>query len=122
MPDRPKCPCMGGSLDKLIHPAILIVLARGPLHGYRIAREIGEMPLFDGDAPDVSGVYRFLKTMEKKGFVVSFWDTSNTGPAKKSYQITETGEHCLRQWVATLDRYRTGLTQLLRAARKAAEH
>ena len=111
---------MGDSLDKLIHPAILVVLSRGPLHGYRIASEIGKM-LFGGHDPDVSGVYRFLKTMEKNGFVVSSWDASNTGPAKKSYQITEAGEHCLRQWVDTLDTYRDGVSRLLKAARKAAE-
>ena len=118
--DSPACPCLGGTLDKMLHPAILVVLAGGPLHGYQIAKKIGEMPLLRGQRPDVSGVYRFLKIMEQNGFVVSEWDTSEGGPAKKAYRITPAGQHCLRQWIDTLEGYRDGITHLLRAARKAA--
>lgn len=74
MPDFPDCPCSGGTLDKLIQPAILAVLSEGPSHGYRIAESIGEMPNFVGEKPDVSGIYRFLKNMESKGLVISIWD------------------------------------------------
>ncbi|MBN2021155.1 MAG: helix-turn-helix transcriptional regulator [Pirellulales bacterium] len=117
----PACPCLGGTLDKLLHPAILVVLSRGPLHGYRIAQEIGGMPLLGGHAPDVSGIYRFLKHMEQEDFVVSTWDTSTCGPAKKAYEITPEGRRCLRQWIDTLAGYRDGISHLLRSARKAAE-
>lgn len=114
------CPCAGGTLDKLIQPAILVVLAEGPLHGYRLAERIGAMPGFAGDKPDVSGVYRFLKAMERKGLVLSSWDLSETGPARKTYQTTPKGHRCLRRWIKTLQEYREGIAALLRAARKAA--
>ena len=120
-PDMAACPCVGGTLDKLIHPAILVVLAEGPLHGYRIAQKIGDMPLLRGQAPDASGVYRFLKNMERKGYVVSEWDTSEGGPAKKAYQITPKGQDCLHRWIETLETYRNGITHLLRAARRVAK-
>ena len=55
--DLADCPCSGGTLDKLIQPAVLIVLAEGPLHGYRLAERIGTMPTLGGQKPDVSGVY-----------------------------------------------------------------
>jgi PadR family transcriptional regulator, regulatory protein PadR len=119
--DLAACPCAGGTLDKLIQPAILVVLSEGPLHGYRLAERIGLMPLLGGQKPDASGVYRFLKGMEHNGLVVSSWDTSESGPAKKAYQITPAGENCLRQWVNTLKQYRDGITTLLRAAKKAVE-
>jgi DNA-binding PadR family transcriptional regulator len=112
---------MGSSLDKLIHPAILTVLAAGPAHGYRIAQEIGHMPLLRGQTPDVSGVYRFLKTMENQGYVTASWDTSERGPAKKSYEITPAGQECLGQWIGTLEVYRDGITRLLKSARKASQ-
>jgi DNA-binding PadR family transcriptional regulator len=115
-----ECPCSGGTLDKLIQPAIFVVLAEGPVHGYRLAERIGEMPMFGGRKPDTSGVYRFLKGMEGKGLVASSWDTSESGPAKKCYRITPAGERCLRQWIKTLEEYREGITLLLRSARKAA--
>lgn len=119
LPSLGDCPCAGGTLDKLIQPAILIVLAQGPLHGYALAERLSQMPLLGGHKPDGSGVYRFLKTMERKGLVTSSWDTSQTGPAKRAYQITPTGERCLRTWIKTLEDYRDGVNDLLRAARKA---
>jgi DNA-binding PadR family transcriptional regulator len=116
-----ECPCAGATLDKLIQPAILVVLSGAPLHGYRIAEEIGEMPSFGGQKPDVSGVYRFLKTMERKGLVVSAWDMSASGPAKKAYELTASGQACLRKWVETLEAYRDGINQLLKLARKSVD-
>ena len=117
--DWDECPCAGRTLDKLIQPAILTVLAEGPLHGYRLTERIGELSMFGGHKPDASGVYRFLKAMERKGMVVSSWTTSDSGPAKRSYQLTPTGERCLRRWITTLDEYREGITSLLKTARKA---
>ena len=113
------CPCTGGTLDKLIQPAILAVLAKGPLHGYKLAERIGRMPLFRGQKPDLSGVYRALKAMERQDFVVSSWDLSENGPAKKSYQLTEAGGQCLLHWIETLEQYRQGITVLLKTARTA---
>jgi DNA-binding PadR family transcriptional regulator len=109
------------TLDKLIQPALLAVLAEGPLHGYGLAERIGSLPGLSGEKPDVSGVYRFLKTMERKGLVVSTWDTSAAGPAKKTYQITAQGRRCLCRWVRTLEQYRRGITALLHTARRAAK-
>jgi poly-beta-hydroxybutyrate-responsive repressor len=116
------CPCGGGTLDKLIQPAILIVLLEGPLHGYRLAERIGDMAMFGGEKPDPSGVYRTLKAMETKGLVVSSWDTSERGPAKKAYRITSSGEGCLRHWIKTLEKYREGIAALLKLAKNATAH
>jgi DNA-binding PadR family transcriptional regulator len=119
MIDFPGCPCSGGTLDKLIQPAMLAVLAEQPAHGYRIAERIGEMPHFLGEKPDVSGIYRSLKTMESKGLVVSSWETPGQGHAKRLYEITAAGEACLARWIETLDGYLETITALLDAARTA---
>ena len=37
-----------------------------------------------------------------------------SGPAKKSYPITASGEQCLRQWIENLRAYREGITALLK--------
>ena len=112
------CPCEGKTLDRLIQPAILAVLAKGPVHGYRLAARIGEIPGFARRKPDVSGIYRFLTTMERKGLVVAAWDTSAHGPAKKSYRITADGRRCLARWIASLEEYRRSIATLLRLARQ----
>ena len=119
MPDFSDCPCSGGTLDKLIQPAILAVLSEGPSHGYRIAEAISEMPNFVAEKPDVSGVYRFLKNMESKGLVVSSWDAPGKGHAKRLYKITASGEACLARWIETLDGYLTTINALLATARAA---
>ena len=119
MVDFLKCPCSGGTLDKLIQPAILAVLSETPSHGYRIAEKIRDMPNFFEQKPDVSGVYRFLKSMESKELVVSSWDTPGTGHAKRLFEITPAGRACLARWVDTLEDYLAAITALLDVARAA---
>jgi DNA-binding PadR family transcriptional regulator len=106
-------------LDKLLQPAILAVLGKGPLHGYKIADQISEMPMLRGEKPDVSGVYRFLKSMEHKGLMVCSWDCSERGPARKTYRLTRTGEQCLARWTQTLEEYQKAVTALLKTSRAA---
>jgi DNA-binding PadR family transcriptional regulator len=111
---------VGGTLDKLVQPAILAVLVEGPTHGYRLVERIGAMPSFAGHTPDASGVYRLLKAMESRELVTFTWDTSRAGPAKRTYQITPKGQQCLRSWVQTLEDYREKVASLLKTTRAAA--
>jgi DNA-binding PadR family transcriptional regulator len=98
----------------------LAVLSRGPSHGYQIAEKIGKMPNSEGEKPDTSGIYRFLKIMEAKGLVVSSWDTPASGHAKRLFEITADGRACLAHWVETLEQYRATIAALLKTARAAA--
>ena len=107
------CPCAGRNLDKLVQPAILIVLAREDLHGYMLVQRLAEMPMFRGQKPDATGVYRFLRQMEERALVTSTWDTSEAGPAKRLYRLTEAGRACLLRWVNTLATYHDALGELL---------
>ena len=120
MPDLLNCPCAGVTLDKLIRPAILAVLADGPpMHGYEVAQRIRKMPHLADEKPDMSGIYHLLKRMQKDGLLTSTWDTPQIGPARKIYQITPSGEECLHWWVNTLESYRQRITVLLRIARRS---
>jgi PadR family transcriptional regulator PadR len=113
------CPCGGTSLDRLVQPSVLTVLADGPIHGYRLAERLGEMGVCCGRAPDMAGIYRTLQWMEEKGFVVSSWETAQRGPAKRSYELTPAGRECLAHWVKTLEEYRAGINALIRSAKRA---
>lgn len=106
--------------DKLIQPVILTILMEEDLYGYKIVQRIAEMPMFNGQKPDGTGVYRLLKSMEKRGLVVSSWSVSDTGPAKRFFKITESGEECLARWIDTLEEYRQTIGMLLAEARKAS--
>jgi len=113
------CPCVGATLDKLVQPAILAILADGPLHGYELTRQIGNIPHVLDEAPDVSGVYRMLKTLEARGMVTSDWDISKGGRPKRLFTITDQGRQCLEHWNLTLQNYRKAIGALLKKTQKA---
>lgn len=109
-----ECSQLGKSLSRLTQPSILAVLARAdkPQHGYLIIQEMAAGPMFGGNAPDPTGVYRILKQMENNGLVVSEWDTSEAGPAKRCYSLTDDGRACLRRWIDSLACYARSIEEL----------
>lgn len=117
--DADRCPCAGATLEKLIQPAVLTVLAGGEMHGYGIVQRIAAMPVLDGRGPDAAGVYRTLRSMRKRELVSCSWDVSGTGPAKRLYRLTAGGRQCLSNWIETLVRHREAIGGLLAEARKA---
>ncbi|MCG8501600.1 MAG: helix-turn-helix transcriptional regulator [Firmicutes bacterium] len=119
--DLSQCSCRGNHLDKLIQPMILTVLSHSALHGYKIVNAIAEKPIFQGRRPDSTGVYRTLRTMEKRCLISSDWDISDIGPAKKVYRLTKTGARCLMHWTETLERYRDNIQSILEEAQNACK-
>jgi DNA-binding PadR family transcriptional regulator len=117
--DLDSCPCGGNSLDRLVQPSLLTVLAGGPIHGYGLAERLREMGICCGRAPDMAGIYRTLQWMEEKGLVASTWEVAERGPAKRSYELTSAGRECLAHWIETLEEYRTGINALIRIAKRA---
>ena len=109
-----ECGQLGKSLSRLTQPSILTVLAKSdkPVHGYLIIQEISNGPMFNGSAPDPTGIYRILKQMENNGLVESAWDTSESGPAKRCYTMTDDGRACLRRWVDALACYKLTIEEL----------
>ncbi len=116
-----ECAILGKSLSRLTQPSILTALAAAdePLHGYLIIQKIGESPMFGGAAPDPTGVYRILKQMENNKLIESEWDTSESGPAKRCYHLTEDGRACLRRWIDSLACYRASIEELREQASAA---
>lgn len=107
------CPCTGKTLERLVRPAALLVLAQGDLYGYRLVQRLAEMPTFAGRQPNTAGVYRCLKSMAEEGLISAAWELSEAGPAKRMYHLTEQGEECLGAWMATLSLYREAVDGLL---------
>ena len=108
-----ECACSGRSLPRLLRPGIMAFLARGKAHGYQIAQHLSAMRMFDCREPDHPGVYRALKEMADEGLVTAAWEMGDSGPAKRTYALTEAGHACLDTWMATLCRYRAAVDELL---------
>jgi DNA-binding PadR family transcriptional regulator len=54
-----------------------------------------------------------LKEMEREGLVESEWVTDSSGPAHRTFRITESGKICLDRWKWTLEAYITKVESLL---------
>jgi poly-beta-hydroxybutyrate-responsive repressor len=85
---------------------LLVMLADHSLHGYEITKELNEK--FD-IVTDAGTVYRALRQLERDGYISSWWDPKEQGPARRFYALTEAGNKALRMWSEALDQYRTNL-------------
>lgn len=75
-----------------LQPCLLLLLREQDDHGYGLVARL--RPLHDGDG-DAGGVYRALRGMERHGLVLSEWQASEVGPARRTYRITAEGRACL---------------------------
>jgi PadR family transcriptional regulator len=66
---------------------------------------------FGFETLDRGSVYRTLRQLEKDGLVVSGWDTSKEGPARRLYSLTDAGRAYLNIWAVSLRGYQVMLNQ-----------
>ena len=101
--DIEDCPCSGKNMSNLAGPWILLTLYNHQgTHGYEIRKIIkGYIDDFSVGV-NITGLYRHLNMLERRGMLSSEWDTTEKGPPKRRYYLTETGTECLWRWVNTL--------------------
>jgi len=83
-------------------PILLLMLRQWSSYGYELMEK---MSTFGLAAMNPGTFYRTLRQMEKDGMVSSNWDTSEGGPARRVYSITDAGEAYLNYWAQSLDQY-----------------
>lgn len=79
-----------GTLESLV----LKTLARGPMHGYAVARAI-EDATDRALAIEEGSLYPALYRMEKRGWIDAEWGTSDQGRRIKLYRLTRQGRQQL---------------------------
>ena len=94
----------------LLASSLLAFLRNWPAYGYQLVRELSKsgLPAFDS-----ATVYRTLRQLERSGFVSSFWDASESGPARRMYSLTKAGETFLNLWLDVLSHYQNILQSAL---------
>ena len=105
-------PLLGLSTEKMFQPTMLTFICRKPTHGYELIQEISRHGFAEGEIEPAT-VYRHLRRMEESGFVKSRWDTGNSGPARRLYEITPDGIELLRAWGDLLRRRKEKLEEFL---------
>ena len=107
------CACEGHTLDRLLQPTVIACLAKSPLHGYSLVKQLADSSMMRGVNPDRTGLYRLLTSMEEQGLVTHQVADSEFGPSKRVYELTDQGRCCFAKWINTLDRYQQSIGELV---------
>ena len=111
MPEKSDLP--QGTLDLLI----LKVVAFGPVHGYAIAQRLQQVTRDVLQVPQGS-LYPALHRLEDRGWIASFWGTSDNNRKAKYYRLTPVGR---KQLVAETTRWDQVVRAIGRILKPAAE-
>ena len=104
---------------RFLEPTLLLLLHYEPGHGYTLIDGLHEHGLREIDP---SAVYRALRGMEEKGWVVSSWDREQTqGPPRRVYRLTDVGDDVLRWWIRDLRGTRDLIEGILRTYERHME-
>lgn len=87
-------------VERFAEPAVLLLLAERPSHGYEIAESLEDL-LMEGRV-DFGNLYRLLRSLETEGLVISSWNEEVPGPLKRTYELTGEGAALLGAWTASL--------------------
>ena len=105
-----ECHCKVERVPNFAQPRLLLELAKKASHGYELIERLGH----EGDsAPDPGNFYRMLRSLEEDGLVCSTWDTQNSGPARRVYELTDQGMELLHAWAATIHQTHQSLDRFL---------
>lgn len=75
-----------------LRPCLLLLLGEGTSHGYELLEQVASLGL---DRVDPGGLYRCLRAMDEEGLVRSTWEPSTSGPARRTYELTDEGAEWL---------------------------
>lgn len=101
-----------------LRPCLLLLLAEGPSHGYDM---LEHMPRLGLERVDPGGLYRTLRSMEEEGLVTSAWEHAESGPARRTYELTDEGLDWLHAWAGSLRQVHRHLGRYLGRYRSVRE-
>lgn len=110
MPKRGTPPLQGEVLQGTLDLLILQTLAPGPAHGHTIAHHI-ERSSDDVLQVEHGSLYPALHRLEDRGWIASYWGTSENNRRARYYRLTRAGRRQLssqtsrwRELVRAIDR------------------
>ena len=106
-------------VERFAEPAVLLLLRDRPAHGYELLDRLGD--LLPSEGVDMGNLYRLLRSLEEDGLVRSQWDATVPGPAKRVYELTDSGRELLDEWAAGLERAGKRISLFLKRYRKEVD-
>jgi poly-beta-hydroxybutyrate-responsive repressor len=106
-----------GNLYRFVEPVVLLLLKKkGRSYGYDLSADLQDHALTDAEI-ERAALYRTLRQLEANGNVTSEWDVDNTGPARRIYKLTASGERHLQEWATVLDHVSKSMVRFVKETR-----
>lgn len=94
-----------------LYPALLLLLAEEPRHGYRLVDALLRLGFGPFDRPSV---YRALAELEGDGLLRSWSASPTAGSVRHVYAVTDDGAAALAAWMGVVDDEQTLLSAVLK--------
>jgi DNA-binding PadR family transcriptional regulator len=106
----PRCQFNLAPPRHFLYPAVLLLLAEEPRHGYRLVGPLQQLGFGPIDRPSV---YRALADLAVDGLLES-WDAPSTaGSGRHVYGVTEAGRSALTSWMAIMAQQQRNLARIV---------
>jgi PadR family transcriptional regulator PadR len=115
MPPKDDHPRQGEMLQGTLDLLILQTLVPGPAHGHTIAHVI-EHRSEDVLQVEHGSLYPALHRLETRGWIASFWGTSENNRKARYYRLTAAGRKQLNAQMNNWDRLVRAVNRVLRPA------
>ncbi len=89
---------------------VLALLSEHERYGFELVRTLGEL---DGLVTSEGTIDPLLSRLRKDGVVATSWRESNSGPPRRYYRITESGDEALERFIYDWQRFRDGVDRVL---------
>jgi transcriptional regulator len=115
MPKRGNAPMNGELLQGTLDLLILKTLAMGPAHGHTIAHAIARR---SDEVLQVEhgSLYPALHRLEDRGWIASFWGTSENNRKARYYRLTQAGRKQITEQTTRWDALVQAINRILRPA------
>jgi len=115
MPKRGNAPIQGEMLQGTLDLLILKTLALAPSHGHTIAHAI-EQRSDEVLQVEHGSLYPALHRLEDRGWIASFWGTSENNRRARYYRLTPSGRKQLTAQTTRWDQLVRAINNVLRPA------
>lgn len=95
---------------QFLRPLMCLALTSGRSYGYQLSERVVELGL---QPIDTAAIYRMLRSMEHDGLVDSEWESSETGPRRRVYELTDDGHRAATRHAGELAALRDRLDEAI---------
>lgn len=111
------CHCPDVRVERFLEPCLLLLIHGDQSHGYELMTNLQRYG-FDRASLEPTTIYRYLRRLEREGYLTSSWETGEAGPAKRLYAVTPEGEELIHAWAVAVTRNLEALNEFLGDYRK----